>query len=188
MSLKIISCWEFSCFLLVALFAVIVLTCCDKITMDRLLGIKFSDDGKGKKLVSFHNAFGYIYATKYTIPDGVEIIGKHAFMGNRTLKQVIFSSSVTTIEECAFSCCKRLRSMELTPGVTSIGDQAFADCLSLKSVKIPDGVRHIGKETFAGCVELERVSIPPSVISIGTGAFKNCPCEAAVKQQFPDYQ
>ena len=185
MSFKIMSRFELVGVSMVLAFVVIVFVCCDKITVDRMRGVKFSDDGR--TLISFSHAFGYLDFREYTIPDGVGIIGERAFAGNRRLRRVNIPPGVTVIGDRAFGPCVVLESVELPPGVTSIGEGAFEDCLSLKSVEMPDSVRHIGKRAFAGCGALEKITLPPGVSSIGEDAFAGCPCEAAVKRQFPNY-
>ena len=72
-------------------------------------------------------------------------------------------------------------------GVTAIGADAFRGCKKLTGVTIPEGVTAIGDRAFGGCEKLESVTIPSSVKSIGKSAFRSCPCEASVKQRFPDY-
>ena len=185
MSFKIMSRVELVGISAVLAFVVIVFVCCDKITVDRMRGVKFSDDGR--TLISFSKALGYIEFREYTIPAGVEIVGERAFIGARRLRRVNIPPGVTVIGDRAFGPCVALESIELPMGVTSIGAGAFEGCLSLKSVKIPDSVRYIGKRAFAGCGALEQITIPPGVASIGEDAFADCPCEAAVKQQFSNY-
>ena len=62
---------------------------------------------------------------RYTIPEGIEIIGDYAFRA-----------------------CDSLTDVTIPDGVTSISDYAFNECGSLTSVTIPDGVTTIGYGAF----------------------------------------
>jgi len=46
-----------------------------------------------------------LYATKYTIPDGVKVIADAAFRNCFTMRNIVIPKSVTTINESAFNSC-----------------------------------------------------------------------------------
>ena len=84
------------------------------------------------------------------IPEGVTIIGDHAFMHSK------------------------IESIELPKTVRKIGYCSFSDCKSLKRVEIPYGVRRIAYGAFSGCTNLEYISIPETVASIKGDLFSHC--------------
>lgn len=109
-----------------------------------------------------------------TIPNGVKIIGDHAFTFCKNIKNIVIPNGVTSIGDSAFLWCYGLTSVTLPDSVTSIGSNAFDCCKSLTSVKIPYGVTSIEHSTFYRCESLTSVTIPDSVTSIGNNAFESC--------------
>ena len=78
-------------------------------------------DKTKKKLLCYPNGKG----TSYTVPQGVEVIGKNAFDGCRMLDTVIISDGVRRIEEAAFSRCMNLEKIIIPSTVEYIGDWAL---------------------------------------------------------------
>ena len=153
-------------------------------------GVKFTFDKK-RLLQCPSNFHG-----EYSIPLGVETIGKKAFFECENITSVIIPSTVTKIELGAFAGCESLSTIVIPRGVTDIGEGAFnfsglesieipntirfvADnmfwgCRNLSSVVIEDGITRIGDSAFRGCVSLETIHIPDSIIYIGQSAFSCC--------------
>ena len=71
--------------------------------------------------------------TSYTIPVGVNIIGKCCFGECSSLKEVTIPNSVTDIEWQAFANCDGLTSVTIPEKVTSIGQSAFW-CHNMKTI------------------------------------------------------
>ena len=111
--------------------------------------------------------------TKYSIPDGVTIIGERAFWLCQNLKSLTIPDSVTAIEKEAFSDCYNLTSLTLGNGVVSIGDSVFRSC-SLRNVTIPDSVTSIGNGAFVSCYGLTSITIGKGVTTIGDYVFEMC--------------
>ena len=107
----------------------------------------------------------------YTIPESVTSIGKSAFRGCTSIKNVTIPDSVTSIGEWAFYDCTGLTSITIPNNVTSIGEWAFSGCTGLTNIIIPNSVTSIGEWAFSGCTGLTNIIIPNSVTSIGNGAF-----------------
>ncbi len=111
---------------------------------------------------------------KYSIRNGVKVIGNSAFSGCDSLTSINIPNSVTMIGEYAFNWCKSLTSINIPNSVTTIGEGAFRCCDSLISINIPNSVTTIGKGAFVGCKSLTSINIPNSVTTIGDGAFSDC--------------
>lgn len=132
-------------------------------------GDLYSKDGK--TLIQY--AIGKTNAT-FTIPDGVEYIGKDAFNRCKSLEAVSIPDSVKGIGHSAFTFCTSLKSIEIPDSVTKIEDRAFDYCYSLKSVRLPAALTEINDSVFMSCKALESVSLPKTVTTIGNRAFSGC--------------
>ena len=122
--------------------------------------------------------------TGVTIPNGVIMIGEHAFQNSaitaiqfntnlteipanicnscNKLKQVTFSNTITTVKEKAFAYCSQLETVLLNSGLVHIKDQAFLQCKKLSSnfntpLIIPVTVKYIGEQAFFGCDGIKRL-------------------------------
>lgn len=131
-------------------------------------GVEFSDDKK--QLIRCPEN----YEGSYTIPNGVEKIGKNAFYYCSSLISVIIPDSLCLIEDNAFNYCSSLSSIIIPNGVKSIGDYAFEGCYRLGSVSLPSNLKKIGRAFFSGCSSLTNITIPQSITSIGISAFNDC--------------
>ena len=80
-----------------------------------------------KRLVCYP---GGLEAETYTVPDGIQVIGDHAFFGCKFLEEITIPNSVTSIGQGAFSF-SNLTNLLLTDNVRSIGEKAFYCCNSL---------------------------------------------------------
>lgn len=112
--------------------------------------------------------------TAYCVPDGVQIVGRDAFMYCNNLAQVTFPSSVQIIDAYAFWECTALSELKFSEGLETIGYAAFYYCQGLKALEIPDSVTSIGGSAFSGCRALSSLQIGDGVQTIGTNAFLNC--------------
>ena len=142
----------------------------DHPTMATKNGILF--DKQEKSLLIYPSG---LTAESYTIPQGIEIIGEHAFSSNQHLRKIELPNSVTSIGDWAFSDCSSLTSIALPDGVTSIGYGVFYGCEILTSITIPDSVTSIDDVAFALCTSLRSIAIPSNVTDIGNDAFWGCP-------------
>ena len=154
-------------------------------------GVKYSKDWKillkapiglkgkysireGVKVVGNDAFQGCGFLTNIDLPESLTSIGRNAFCGCDSLTSIIIPNGVTSIGDYAFFYCDSLTSIIIPNGVTSIGDHAFSKCNSLKSIIIPDSVTSIGNYAFLCCDSLTSINIPNGVTSIGEGAFYDC--------------
>ena len=131
------------------------------------------------------------------IPDGVEKIGKSAFIKNKTIESVVIPDSVTEIVDYAFNGCKNLKNVTFGKGLKIIGKYVFKECEKLQEAVLPDGVsvlwegafkgcsslvkvklgnalQRVVWDTFTGCRNLKSIEIPDSVTDIQASAFDKC--------------
>jgi hypothetical protein len=73
------------------------------------------------------------------------------------LKEVVFSSSITTIDETAFRNCSSLEKVVIPNNVTTIRTSAFEGCTSLKDITLGWGIEYINNKAFAGCKNITNV-------------------------------
>lgn len=64
------------------------------------------------------------------IPEGVEMIGRNAFL-----------------------CCNEISHVQLPESLTAIHAGAFQHCYNLKEIRIPEHVEEIHEEAFAYCMK-----------------------------------
>ena len=131
-------------------------------------GVKYSKDWK--RLLKAP----VLFEGKYSIRDGVKVIGDKAFMDCGFLFNIDLPDSVKSIGRCAFWGCDQLGSIVIPNGVTSIDDYAFGWCDSLTSIIIPNSVTNIGEGAFNLCCSLTCIDIPNKVTSIGINVFEDC--------------
>ena len=131
-------------------------------------GVKYSKDWK--RLLKAP----VLFEGKYSIRDGVKVIGDKAFMGCGFLFNIDLPDSVKSIGRCAFWGCDQLGSIVIPNGVTSIDDYAFGWCDSLTSIIIPNSVTNIGEGAFNLCCSLTCIDIPNRVTNIGISVFEYC--------------
>lgn len=121
---------------------------------------------------------------EYIIPEGTQIIGKHAFFLCDSLKNVTLPSTITHMENNPFSGCSHLRLICKTPRyqihdsviynqnmtqVIGALNSIDTDCLTL-----PDGVKTICRNSFWNCKGLRKIVFPKSLEKIGYNPFVGC--------------
>lgn len=82
------------------------------------------------------------------IPDGVEIIGREAFLDCKNISEVHLPASIKRIETNAFARCTGLTKVMLSKGVEIIEACAFGGCTGLQTLVIPESVIKIEKYAF----------------------------------------
>ena len=100
------------------------------------------------------------------VPEGVEVIGRHAFSRHRILEKVSLPSTLKTISSGAFNYCIQLSTINLPSGLERIESSAFMGCHNLEHIKLPSGLKYIGSYAFNGC-RLRAIYVPASVEHLG---------------------
>ena len=94
------------------------------------------------------------------LPEGVEIVGGHAFYYCRSLTAVSFPATLKKIGLYAFGNCPNLDNVELLhTSLQEIGEQAFWGCSELKLMTLPESLRTLGANCFRECFNLEPSNI-----------------------------
>lgn len=77
---------------------------------------------------------------------------------NETLKTVVLSKNLKTIDDGAFLGCTTLSNITIPDNVTTIGELAFCYCYGLTSITIPESMTSIGTSAFYDCISLKTVN------------------------------
>lgn len=100
----------------------------------------------------------------FTVPDGVEAIGKYAF-SNSALSDIVLPSSLKTIGEYSFFNAEKLNEITVPPSVDSIGYSAFLGS-GIKKAVLSEGLEEIKNNAFEK-TGIKELYIPASVTSCG---------------------
>lgn len=122
------------------------------------------------------------FSGKFTVPDGVETVGTHAFAGCYSVTEVELGAAVTTVDGRSFSSCDKLKtvggpssSFTVTDGVLFSRDGKtllfFPPAININTYSVPSGTESIAAYAFNGPVYLTGVVIPASVNSVDERAF-----------------
>ncbi len=128
-------------------------------SIESLCAIRFAKPNANPLFYAHHLYINGVEITELIVPDGVESIGKYAFMK-----------------------CQNLTTVEAPTSIASIGERAFEDCTSLTKATLKEGLQSIGARAFFNCSGLTSINIPNSVTSIGYNAFNDC--TALTKAEF----
>jgi hypothetical protein len=79
-----------------------------------------------------------------------ESLGRNAFTGCETVREIILPRGLKSIARGAFSGCMNLTEIDIPKSVEFLGDWAFNNCTSLKTVRLPHGLK-VEPNTFKNC-------------------------------------
>lgn len=116
------------------------------------------------KSVKSISPFAFCLQTKLksiALHNGIEFIGRAAFMGCEALDNVVVPPLVTEIKDDVFDGCKSLRHIVLHDGIERIGMHAFRHCEALQTVSLPPRLKSM--DSFECCYSLREIDIPPTV-------------------------
>lgn len=105
------------------------------------------------------------------LPNGLGEIPAFCFGCDESLSNLTIPSSVSSIEEGAFFC-SGLTEIQLPDSVTDLGNFVFSTCKKLKRVKLSKHLKRIPKRTFSFCESLTHIDIPSRVKVIEERAFE----------------
>ena len=113
-----------------------------------------------------------LHVTHVLIDESVDDVEDNAFDGCECLLTVDTHNSLRKVGKMAFSGCRSLRQINLK-SVVEIDQRAFYGCENLEFVEFGDYLKTIGKSAFSYCFSLKHLKLP-SIIAIGLAAFWNC--------------
>lgn len=106
------------------------------------------------------------------IPEGVELIGRHAFQWSRNVRKLRFPKTLKKIDDFGLSGSE-IESAELPEGLTEIGVWAFDHCFRLKTVHLPESLKRLKFGAFEDCKNLVELKIPRHIFPEAC-AFTGC--------------
>ena len=140
-----------------------------------LKNVKFADGEAKIKLWDYAGYCIFSSSPLETVYLGRNYIsGGRPFRGFPTLKNVIVSDMVTTLQTEEFKNSQGLRIVMLGANISEIGNSAFEHCDTLASIRLPESVLRIGDYAFYRCDSLSVINIPSHVYQIGGDAFRYC--------------
>ena len=99
-------------------------------------------------------------------------IGKNAFYGVESIREVFIAATVLIIDENAFyNCLVETIFFEEGSLLKTIGYRAFYGATNLKNLDLPSSLEQITNEAFINTKALRVITFPASLISIGNRSF-----------------
>ncbi len=118
------------------------------------------------------------------IPEGVKIIGKHAFYLCDRFEKIVLPSSIEKMENNPFSGCSKLELLSKSKAYRIQDDVIYngfmtsvTGCLNrIKSenLVIPEGIKTINRNSFWNCKGIKKITLPESLEDIGYNPFVSC--------------
>lgn len=106
------------------------------------------------------------------IPSNLTYIGNFAFTcSSKTLPNNLNISNCEYIGTSAFSDHNEIQNIIFSNTLTSINDSSFEGCSGLTEVHLPDSLVYLGQDCFAKCYNLKTIYIPRTLICIDWGAL-----------------
>ncbi len=128
-------------------------------------------------------------ATSIGVPNNISKINDFAFIGCRSIKNVVLPDGLTEIGQRAFECCSSLESVSFADNLRVVGEDAFLGCTSMNKVDYVGEIDTWLDISFANekanplsagaslCLSgepLVELVIPSTVGEVGDFAFVNC--------------
>lgn len=142
-------------------------------TQERLV-IPDTVEGTPVTLIAPDCCHGNDFLTEVTVPEGVDVIGSHAFAECVSLRRAHLPDTLVRMDPGCFAECHDLAEVRLSPQMEIIQMSAFYGCKALKRITLPDSVREIDPLAFAGCASLEEIRLSENLQTVMRGAFYGC--------------
>lgn len=137
---------------------------------------------KEKDLIIYCSILGN--ETEFNIPEGVKIIGKHAFYMCDRFKHITLPKSLLKMENNPFSGCSKLEldcrssAYVIRNDVIYNGYQTAVvgalNKIKSKRLVLQDGITAINRNAFWNCAGIETIVLPQSLENIGYNPFVGC--------------
>jgi hypothetical protein len=127
------------------------------------------------------NAEFVVNSPEYTIFNGVLYTSDFREVVCCTAKiaesgTVVLHDDTISLGRNAFTGCETLRNINLPSVLKVIARGAFSGCVNLMEIKIPTTVEFLGDWSFNNCTALKTITLPKG-LKIEQNTFKNCPAE-----------
>lgn len=120
---------------------------------------------------------------RFTIRETVRFVGDFSFSFNKSIRSVVFPSSVECIFDFSFYMCSNLRFIHFKNNsrLKKIGNSSFLKT-NVERLAIPSSVEEIGHSAFSNCWNLISVAIPEDskLKIIGCSSFSHLAIESIV--------
>ena len=126
--------------------------------------------GYSRTASDVNSNFGYIFGTTSYSGSTMIMQNSTAYYIPTNLRSVTITNA-NEIKSRTFENCNTLKEIILSNGITTIDDYAFLNCSSINDIQIPQTVSIIGDYVFSGCSKIYNMTIPYSVTSVGNNAF-----------------
>lgn len=103
----------------------------------------------------------------------IEQIGDYLFNGNRTVGSIVLPITVKTIGRNAFGGCSSLKEVKNTSNCEYIGYEAFSGCGNITGVDL-SSCKRVDHYAFNNCSKLQSVGSVTKIETIGYQSFGGC--------------
>ena len=137
-------------------------------------GYELNTSAHTASIVNYYGDGFYVEIPSYFQGYPITYIDNDAFGGNESLREVVFSETVTTVDKYAFMNCTALETVYIPENVVNFGDRVFAGCTSLKTVTLLSDIVSMPTNMFSGCSALSELTINPDIAEFSYGCFNGC--------------
>ena len=124
------------------------------------------------------------HETEFTIPEGVKVIGKHAFYCCDRFERITLPKSLEKMENNPFSGCSKLSLVNLSSAYYIHEDVIYngfktavvgtLNKIKSKRLELLEGIKSINRNSFWNCTGIETIVFPASLEDIGYNPFVDC--------------
>lgn len=118
---------------------------------------------------------------KVVLPAQIEVIGRNAFSGCKSLRSIDFPGSLRSIRDYAFYDCDSLQQVILNDGLTQLDNYAFYSCEQIRHISLPSSLHKVGYSAFSSATFLEEIEFAEGLTEIGAYAFDHAYSLRSVK-------